>query len=269
MVRFVFRRLFVFTFTFTEVGMKKFVLLFVSMLVAISVSTVSADTSELMKQADSLFVYENGTLDNYKKSADLYKNILETEPDNFEATWKYARSLRYYANLALQQNVDGWKDICKTYGKEGMNYAQKAIDLQPDQPDGYYFFGLNVGVYSDGVSIITALKEGLKDKTQNSFEKVLELNPTYEKAGAILGLGRFWSVLPWPLKKKKKALEYFRKYQATEYFGQQPEGIIYFVELLIDMGGKKRKAEAKQLLAQLNTDNPFYIKEKERLQNEL
>ena len=43
-----------------------------------------------------------------------------------------------------------------------MHYAQKAIDLEPNKPEGYYYYGLSVGIYADGVSVLTALREGLK-----------------------------------------------------------------------------------------------------------
>lgn len=248
--------------------MKKALSLLV-LLLTLCVSTVTAETTDLMKEADAMFVYKNGTLDIYQKTSDMYKQILEEEPGNFDAAWKCARSLRYYAYTAQQKKVEGWKDICAKYGKEGMAYAQKAIDLKPDLPNGYYFFGLNVGVYADGVSILTALKEGLKDKTQSSFEKVIKLDPDYEKAGAVLGLGRFWAVLPWPMKKKKKALEYYRQYQATDFFGQEPEGMVYIPELLIDLGGKDNKEEARQILSQFKSDNPYFIQWSHELQSKL
>ena len=219
-----------------------------------------ADVSALISQADSLFNYDTGTMEEYQKSADLYKQALKEDPTNYEATWKCARSLRFYADKAKQTNAKGWKAICAREGKEGMGYAQKAIAMNPNKPDGYYFFALNVGVYSDGVSILTALKEGLKDKTQSSFEKVLKLNKNYEKGGAILGIGRFWAVLPWPMKNKKKALDYYRQYQATPYFGTTPEGIVYVSELLIEIGGDANKAEAKKLLTGMKTDNAYYKK---------
>lgn len=227
--------------------------------------SASADVAALIKQADALFKYYNGNLKDYQASIDLYKKALEQDPKNFEATWKCARSFRFYGNLAQQKAVKDWKKICATYGKEGMQYAQKAIDMKPDKPHGYFYYGLSVGIYADGVSILTALKEGLKDKTQKSFEKVIKIDKHYEKAGAILGLGRFWSVLPWPLKKTKKALEYYRQYQATEFFGIDPEGPLYLSELLIDIGGKKNKAEAKAILTQFKTDNPFFKKWAEKL----
>lgn len=248
-----------------EVPVKRMIHFCLMSLIMLSGVPAFADTAELMSRADALFTYKNGNVADYQASEDLYKEVLAAEPDNFEAAWKCARSIRYYAVTAQQTGVDGWKDICAKAGKEGMAYAQKAIDLNPDRPDGYYYYALNVGVYADGVSIITALKEGLKDKTQTSFEKVLELDPDYEKAGALVGIGRFWSVLPWPLTKKKKALEYYRQYQTTPYYGKDPEGIIYISELLIDLGGKENKEEARQILALLDSTNPFFTQYRETL----
>lgn len=231
---------------------------------AIPVSTF-ADTTQLMTDADKLFNDRKGTLPELEQSIKIYKQILEQEPDNFDATWKCARSYRYYGDKAKINKVDGWKKICKEYGKEGMNYAQKAIDMKPDDPSGYYFYALSVGVYSDGVSILKALKEGLKDKTQSSFEKVIELDKEFQDGSGVLGLGRFWAVLPWPYKDKKKAMKYYREYQSMPYFGTEPEGVIYLSELLIKMGGKERKKEAKDLLSNFNAPNPYY----ENIKNDL
>lgn len=238
--------------------------------VSLSVSALaSADTSRLMNEAETLFNDRKGSLEDFEKSITLYKKVLSQKPENYEALWKCARSYRYYGDKSKVNKVDGWKKICASYGKEGMNYAQKAIDLKPDQPAGYYFYALSVGVYSDGVSIVTALKEGLKKKTQSSFEKLLELDKHFEDGSGMLGLGRFWAVLPWPLKNKKKALKYYRDYQATPYFGKEPEGYIYLSEVLIAMGGKKRKAEAKELLSKFNAPNPYFQEIKNKLLKKL
>lgn len=206
------------------------------------------------------------TIQNYQKSLDLCKKALAENPNDFEANWRYARANRWYGELSKRANVADWKDICAKYGKEGMNYAQKAIDSQPNKPDGYYWYALNVGIYSDGVSILTALKEGLKDKTQESFEKVYAMNKLYESAGSILGLGRFWAVLPWPLNDKELSLKYYREYQKTEFFALKAEGPIYLAELLIDLGGDENKTEAKTILQnKLKTDSKYFIDWKDRL----
>jgi tetratricopeptide (TPR) repeat protein len=219
-----------------------------------------ADVAALVSEADALFKYDNSSMADDKKASEILKQAVKEDPSSFEANWKCARAIRYYAEKAKEANVKGWKDICAKSGKEGMGFAQKAIELNPNKPDGYYYYGVNVGIYSDGVSIFTALKEGLKNKTQSSFEKVVKLDKNYEKCGALISLGRFWSVLPFPMKDKKKSISYFKEYQATPHFGKAPEGVVYYAEVLIDAGGKDNKDEAKKILTDLKTDNPYFKK---------
>jgi tetratricopeptide (TPR) repeat protein len=208
-------------------------------------------------EADRLF--DQGGLDNYQKAIESYQNALAENPDNYEVNWKCARAHREYGDTAKTGKVEGWKEICAKYGKAGMQYAQKATELEPEKPDGYYYYGLNVGIYSDGVSIFTALSEGLKDKTQKSFEKTYQLDKMYKEGGPMIALGRFWQVLPWPLYDRKKSLQYYREYQATRYFADNIEVHVYLGELLIQIGGDKNKAEAKGYLEKAaNSDDAFY-----------
>lgn len=213
--------------------------------------------ADYVADADRLF--DQGGLANFKQAIELYKKALAETPNNYEANWKCARAHREFGDTAKTEKVDGWKEICAKYGKEGMNYAQKATELDPEKPDGYYFYGLNVGIYSDGVSIFTALSEGLKDKTQSSFEKTYELDKMYKEGGPMIALGRFWQVLPWPMRDRKKSLKYYREYQATKYFADNMEVHVYLGELLIQIGGKENKAEAKDYLEKAaKSDDAFY-----------
>ncbi len=65
----------------------------------------------------------------------------------------------------------------------------------------------------------------------------------------MLFLGRFWSVLPWPLRDRPKGLDYFREYQKAGYFEPNIEAHLFLSELLIKMGGDANKTEAKGYLA--------------------
>jgi tetratricopeptide (TPR) repeat protein len=224
--------------------------------------------ADYLAEADRIF--DQGGIENYKKSIDLYVKAVEQQPDDYEAAWKCARAHREYADKAKKKGIEGWKDICAQYGKAGMQYALKAIELKPERPDGHYYYGLNVGIYSDGVSILTALSEGLKGKTQQAFEKTYEINKMYNEGGPMISLGRFWSVLPWPLRDRKKALAYFREFQETKYFATNTEARLFLAELLIQMGGEKNKTEARGYLeSALNSDEPYFKKRAKELQSKL
>lgn len=224
--------------------------------------------ADFLAEADKIF--DQGGIENYKRSIDLYVKAVEQQPDDYEAAWKCARAHREYADEAKKKGIEGWKEICARFGKAGMQYAQKAIELKPERPDGHYYYGLNVGIYSDGVSIFTALKEGLKDKTQQSFEKTYEINKMYNEGGPMLSLGRFWAVLPWPLRDRKKSLAYYREYQQTPYFATNTEAQLFLAELLIQIGGDDNKAEANGYVEKgLKSNDPYFADWAKQLQSQL
>jgi tetratricopeptide (TPR) repeat protein len=203
---------------------------------------------------------EMGGVDNYKKALDLCMAEAAKNPNNFNANWMAAQACRLYGMEAQELGLADWKDTCKLYGKKGMAYAEKAIALNPERPEGYHWYGMNVGIYADSVSILTALKEGLKDKTQSSFETAYKIDKYYDNAGPIAALGRFWAVLPWPLNDDGKALEYYREFQKTEFFAT-PDTVqvnVYIAELLME--SRKTKEEARKLLEQVPklSDNKYW-----------
>jgi hypothetical protein len=55
------------------------------------------------------------------------------------------------------------------------------------------------------------LEENLRRAWQN--RKAYAIDKNYKQGGPMLSLGRFWSVLPWPLRDRPKGLDYFREYQ--------------------------------------------------------
>ena len=214
-------------------------------------------------QADALF--EKGDINSILESIPLYIKAVEANPNDYEANWKAARAHREYANLAFQQEIEGWADICKEYGKKGMGYAEKAKELEPEKIEGHYYYGLSAGTYSDGISILKALKEGLKGSTQDAFYKAYDIDKMYDIGGPMLAIGRFWHQLPFPFKNKKRAEKYLAEHH--KYFPDDPEGLVYYAELLID---RRKKDEARPLLEKaIAGDEPFYSNWAQRLLDDL
>jgi len=204
---------------------------------------------DVLTKADALL--EKGGLENCKQALDLCLKEAEKNPNDYKANWMTARAYREVGYETKISEEKGWEAVCKEYGKKGMGYADKAVKLDPKRCEGYYYYGLNVGIYSDGVSILTALKEGLKDKTQTSFETAYKIDKTYDKGGVIVALGRFWQVLPWPLSDKDKSMEYYREFQKAKFAKTKKtaEFNVYFSELLME--DSKTKDEAKSLLEEV------------------
>lgn len=193
------------------------------------------------------------TLDAYKKAVDLSLKGLAQQPQSYDANWVAAKAHRLYGDECKKQNVAGWKNTCKDYGKKGMGYAEKAMKLNPSKVDGHFWYGASAGTYSDGVSILTAIKEGLKNKTQAAFETSYKLDKMYEDGGPIKAIGRFWSVLPWPMKDKKKAVMYLEEF--NKLFPNDVEGQVYLGQAYIDV---KEKDKAKALLTKAAASSDRY-----------
>jgi tetratricopeptide (TPR) repeat protein len=203
-------------------------------LCVISALPLALFAEDFMAQGNALYDKGKTSFESYKDSGDMFVKALEGSPNSYEAAWKAARSYRYYADESKKKNAPNWKATCKEYGKLGMKYGEKAMALNPNGVEGNMWYGSSVGSYSDAVSVLTALKEGLKDKTQNSFEKAYKINKMYNDGAPMKALGRFWYVLPWPLQDKKLSLQYLRELQKA--FPYDVEGQVYLGETLMKTG---------------------------------
>jgi tetratricopeptide (TPR) repeat protein len=226
--------------------------------VAVSVGALPAATpvepsspAELVQQGDAMFAM--GQLENIKNAAVLFGRAFAADPQSYEAAWKAARSYREYCQLAKEEGNAKWQEIGKEYGKKAMEYGDKAINLQPKGIEGHFWYGCSVGNYSDGVSVLTALREGLKNKTQEALEKSYQIDKNYREGGPIKALGRFWFVLPWPLADKSKALQLLSEFNKS--YPDDPEGQVFLAEVLLD---QKKKAEALPLLEQASRAERTY-----------
>ncbi|MBU0994402.1 MAG: hypothetical protein KJ737_18065 [Proteobacteria bacterium] len=77
----------------------------------------------------------------------------------------------------------------------------------------------------------------------------LDKDKNYEEGDVMISLARFWHQLPWPLKDMKQSLKYYREYQATPFYGKDPNTMVLVADLLADMGGNNNKKEAKEILS--------------------
>jgi tetratricopeptide (TPR) repeat protein len=192
------------------------------------------------------FASEEKNIPQLKENADAAVAAASADAGGYAANWKAAKECRLYGDELVVQKVEGWKPLAKAAAKDGMKFGEIATKLDPKGIEGWYWYGLCVGTYSDCVSIMTALSEGLKGKTQKAFETSYALDKSYDSGGPILSLGRFWQVLPGIAGRDlKKAEQLFNEY--IDQYGAGPDpskDAWYFRGSLYKDRGKKAEAKA-------------------------
>ena len=66
--------------------------------------------------------------------------------------------------------------------------AEAAIELLADDANAHYFHALNLGRYSQSISVVKALADGIGGKLQASLGAALELEPGHAEAHTAMGM---------------------------------------------------------------------------------
>ena len=66
--------------------------------------------------------------------------------------------------------------------------AESAIQDLPDDPNSHYFHAFNLGRYSQSISVVKALSQGIGGKIQTSLQNALELQPDHAEAQTAMGM---------------------------------------------------------------------------------
>jgi tetratricopeptide (TPR) repeat protein len=222
--------------------MKRFNLLIVILLVwylpTSQFLVLSQDISALMREGDA-FWEKRQDVENAKAAISAYKKVLEQDTADYEACWKIARAY-FYLGDRLPENKE-MRNRHKELGAIGMQYAEKALELNPLGVEGHYYYTLCLAQYSIGISIIKALAKGLGSKYEKHIGKAIEINKQYDSAGPLRALGRYWYRLPWPKRNLKKSIHHLKA--AVDAAPTIIRGHVYLAESYFKAGEKELARE--------------------------
>src|SRR5205085_5262940 len=85
-----------------------------------------------------------------KKLEQILQQSLAVEPRSFEANWRLASLYNWQADVKEA-------DEKAAPGKKGWDASDKAIAANAENVRGHYNAAVGIGLYSEGVGIITAL----------------------------------------------------------------------------------------------------------------
>jgi hypothetical protein len=181
----------------------------------------------------------------------LTKAQLAQRPNDYEANWRMAAVLLWQADGL----ADGTKEKA-SYGKQGWQLAERATLAKPNDVRAEYHAGVGIGLYSEGVGIVTALREGLEGKFRGHVQAALKLDRHYLDGAPQVLWGRYFFKLPWPKRDVDESIKVLRA-----CLKEHPTNLRGKLYLADSLAHENLKAEANKwideiLAAPLGADPP-------------
>ena len=141
--------------------------------------------------------------------------------------------------------------------------AEAAIEAFPDDPNAHYFHAFNLGRYSQSISVVKALKQGIGGKLQRSLQRAVELEPDHAEAHTALGLyhaeildkvGKLIGSMTYGAS-EKESIRHFRK--SLELTPDSPIARIEYANGLYLLYGDDRYDEVSELYVQASEATPL------------
>lgn len=226
----------------------KGLMVFLAVLCIVS-SSFSQDAGELIVQADDLFDLMKD-METAKEVESLLLRALGMTEGDYEALWRTSRILYY-----IGEHTPDKKEKKAVFSR-GVYYAQKAVEAEPEKPDGHYWLGVNNGKYGETKGVLKSLS--LVKPIKNAMNKVIELDRSYEEGGADRVLGRVYFKLPgFAGGSKEKSLEHLLK--SLEYGPDDAVTRLYLAETYLDMKEKEKAREQLEFVLDLPPDDRWTV----------
>jgi tetratricopeptide (TPR) repeat protein len=231
-----------------EMVMKKTGILgFLVVLCLVSFS-FSQTAEEMLQQADQLCI-EMKDMETAKEVEGLILKASNMMDNKYDAFWRLSRILYYIGeHTEIKKEKKGIFD-------RGVYYAEKAIELEPEKPDGHYWLGVNHGKVGETRGVLKSLS--LVKPIKNAMNKVIELDRSYEDGGPDRVLGRVFYKLPgFAGGDNKKSLEHLMK--SKEYGPEDALTRVYLAETYLALKEKEKAREELEYVVNMEPDNRWF-----------
>jgi hypothetical protein len=172
----------------------------------------------------------------------LAQATLARAPQDYGVLWRVARIYFWLSDDPGQSN-----DQRSKLGKDGWDFAERAVAVNPNDVAGHYYAAVCIGNYALGLGIMKALSKGLEGKFRDQLGAAERFNVRYEHGAIDTAWGRFYEKLPWPKRDRKKAEEHLRR--ALQIGPDNLRARVYLAETLLN---DDRAPEAKRLLDEVS-----------------
>lgn len=160
------------------------------------------DAEKTLAKAEELF-YQREDVEKLREAVATLNQARIADHRVYEIEWKFAK-YSYF----LGKRTDSEKETEKVL-IEGEKAALIAIRMEPEKPDGHFWFAANLGEEAR----ISPMTVGLKrvDEIRSALKKVIEIQPDYQGASAYDGLARIELETGLIGGKTDRAIDYLEK----------------------------------------------------------
>lgn len=159
-----------------------------------------------------------------------------------------------YLEKKPEAKLDWYQDV--------VTRAEEAREQLPDQANSHYLYAYALGRYSQSISVLKALGDGLGGKIKDALDHTVELAPRHAEAHAALGtynaeivakVGGLIGNLTYGAS-QERALEHYQ--EALKLHPSSPIVHIEYANGLLLLFGKKRLDEATKLYVEATKMKP-------------
>jgi tetratricopeptide (TPR) repeat protein len=216
------------------------------------ISAVPAPTqpiSEVILKAEGLFK-QRTDISNLREAVKVLAAARSADNRNFEVEWKFSKFSYFLGKQATDEKESG------TAFEKGKEAGLIASRIEPGKPDGYFWYGANLGELARQSPVTVGIKS-VAD-IQQAMNKVIELDPHYQSASAYDALAQIELKTSLTGGKAEKAVELLEK--ALEIEKNNTNIRLHLAEayLAVDKDAEARKQ--LDTLLQMKPD-PDYVPE--------
>ncbi len=134
-----------------------------------------------LSDSENLFK-QRADVDKLREAVDILKKLRNPDRRNYEVEWKFAK---YNYFLGKQIGVESESEDVFETGRDAGRIASR---IEPERPDGYFWYAANLGELAQQSPITVGLKS--VDDIRAAMNKVIEIQPDYQGASAYDALGQ-------------------------------------------------------------------------------
>lgn len=214
-----------------------------------------AAVSETIAKADALF-RQREDVGKLREAVQMLAAIRNPDARNYELEWKFAKY-----NYFLGSQTTDEKESAKAF-EDGAQAGAIASRIEPNKPDGYFWYGANLGEQADRAPLTKGLSS--VGDIREAMQKVIEIQPDYQGASAYDALGQLELATTATTGSASKAVEYLEKGLAIEKGNS-----FTHLDLANAYFALNRKADAKnqlEFILQMKPQPDYAIEQRETVE---